>query len=264
MSCSIPPDSGKLLAGQRVVVTRPREQSSELAARLRMLGAEVIELPAIETRPPEDYTGLDAAIAQLNTYDWLVFTSANGVRFFLQRLKALGGSPDLIGARICAIGPATRAALEQAGLRVDLVPREYVAESLIEAFAQYPLEGRRILLPRAAAARELAPQALRQRGARVDVVEAYRTLPPADLPRRASMIFGAQPKPDWVTFTSASTVVNLLTAVGAESLRDVRIASIGPVTSAAVRRFGLEVAAEAQVYTSAGLVEAIARSLKGF
>ncbi|MCS6953710.1 MAG: uroporphyrinogen-III C-methyltransferase [Bryobacterales bacterium] len=245
------------LFGRRVVVTRAREQAGELATRLRDLGAEVIELPTIEIRPAADYGPLDRALACLGSYDWLIFTSANGVRFFLERLDASSTDLRALKARLCAIGPATRQALEALHLKVDLMPEEYVAESLVRAFASEDLAGKRILLPRAAVARDVVPAELRRRGAYVDVVEAYRTEPPAHLATHVREIFGTQPKPQWITFTSSSTVKNFMEAGGAGLLEGVRIASIGPVTSATVRRFGLEVAAEARPYTVEGLVAAI-------
>ncbi|MCS7315572.1 MAG: uroporphyrinogen-III synthase [Bryobacterales bacterium] len=249
--------ASKPLAGRRVVVTRPAQQADALLRRLRDLGAEPVELPAIEVRPPEDWMELDVAIARLHEYDWILFTSANGVRFFLERLDASPLDARAIQARICAIGPATRKALEEAHLKPDLVPAEYVAESIVSALSVARLEGRRILLPRAAGARDFLPEQLRQRGAQVDVIEAYRTVAPADLPEKARQIFGGHSRPHWVTFTSSSTVRNLVEAVGADALRGVRIASIGPITSATVRSCGLQVTAEARVYTSEGLVEAI-------
>lgn len=245
------------LSGRRVVVTRAAAQAAALTRRLRELGAEVIPLPAIEIRPPEDWTELDAAIARLHEYDWIVFTSANGVRFFLERLDASPLDVRAIQACICAIGPATRKALEAAHLKPDLMPAEYVAESIVSALSAADLTDRQFLLPRAAGARDFLPEQLRQRGAQVDVVEAYRALPPAELPERARRLFANTSRPDWVTFTSSSTVRHLVEAIGVEALRPVRIASIGPITSATVRRYGLEVAAEARVYTVDGLVEAI-------
>jgi len=162
------------LAGRRIAITRAREQADSLAARLSALGAAVIELPTIEIRPPADPAPLDRAIADLPSYDWLIFTSANGVRAFIDRL------PDLraLRGKICAIGPATRAAIEALHLKIDLMGEQYVDESLVEAFAPHPLEGKRILLPRAAVARDIIPVELRKRGAHVDVVEAYRTVAP--------------------------------------------------------------------------------------
>ena len=241
------------LAGRRIVTTRAEGQSGEFAARLRALGAEVLEFPTISIRPPADFAPLDAAIARLREYDWLIFTSANGVRFFAERLKA---PPKDLRAKVCAIGPATRRAVEELGLKVDIVPPEYVAESLVEAFAGEELHGKRMLLPRAAVARDIAPEALRARGAVVDVVEAYRTLVPEDAAERAREIFGVR-KPDWITFTSSSTVNNFVAAAGREALDGVRVASIGPVTSQTLREHGVRVDAEAARYTTGGLVEAI-------
>jgi uroporphyrinogen III methyltransferase/synthase len=245
------------LFGRRIVVTRPRGQAEELSARLSALGADVIELPAIEIRPARDYGPLDRALACLGSYDWLIFTSANGVRFFLERLDASGLDLRALKARLCAIGPATRRALEALHLKVDLMPEEYVAESLVEAFAREDLKGKRILLPRAAVARDLVPAELRRRGAEVDVVEAYRTEAPADLAARAREVFAPARKPHWITFTSSSTARNFLTATQGGLLEGVRIASIGPVTTATLRSLGLEVAAEADPYTADGLVSAI-------
>jgi uroporphyrinogen III methyltransferase/synthase len=243
------------LFGQRVVVTRAKDQAPELTAKLHALGAEVAELPVIEIVPAAEPAALDAALARLNEYDWLIFTSVNGVRFFLDRLDA---SPyDLRGlrARLCAIGPATRRALEALHLKVDLMPKEYVAESLVEAFAPFDLSGRRILLPRAAVARDVVPVELTARGADVDVVEAYRTVIPAETAGIVNEIFSH--KVDWITFTSSSTVKNFLALAGADRLQDVRIGSIGPVTSATARMHGLDVTVEAREHTIDGLLDAI-------
>src|ERR1039458_5798295 len=158
--------------------TRAKSAHDALSARLPARGAEVVELPTIEIQPASDYTPLDRAIANLGAYDWLIFTSANGVRFFLERLDRASTDLRSLRARICAIGPATRAAVEALHLKVDLMGKEYVAEGLLEAFAPYDLAGRRVLLPRAAVARDLVPAELARRGARVDVVEAYRTVVP--------------------------------------------------------------------------------------
>jgi uroporphyrinogen III methyltransferase/synthase len=243
------------LFGKRIVATRAREQADALASRLSALGAGVVELPTIEIRPPADCAPLDRAIAQLDTYDWLVFTSANGVRFFLDRLDA--GENDLrkLRAKICAIGPATRAAVEALHLKVDLMGKEYVAEGMLEAFADHDLVEKRILLPRAAVARDLVPAELARRGARVDVVEAYRTVPPEQLAGQAREVLAR--RPDCVTFTSSSTVRNLVQAAGAEALRGIPVASIGPITTQTARQLGVEVAAQAKVFTVAGLVDAV-------
>jgi uroporphyrinogen III methyltransferase/synthase len=251
------------LSGRRIVVTRAREQADALSARLRELGADAIELPTIEIRPPSDPAPLERAIAELGTYDWLIFTSANGVRHFVSALDRSPADWRSLRAKICAIGPATRAALEALHLKVDLMGAEYVAEGLVEAFAPYDLAGKRVLLPRVKVARDLVPVELAKRGAEVDVVEAYQTAMPAEAEARGWAIFSAQHKPDWVTVTSSSTARNLVSAVGKEALAGVRIASIGPVTSRTVRDLGLEVAAEAKPYTVDALVEVMLRVAAG-
>jgi uroporphyrinogen III methyltransferase/synthase len=243
------------LFGKRIIVTRDRRQAAELAAPLEELGAEVIPLPTIDVQPPADYAPLDQAIGRLRTYDWLIFTSVNGVKHFVERLDASHRDLRAVAAKICTIGPATRAAIEALHLKVDLMPPEYVAESLVEAFTEENLAGRRILLPRAAVARDLVPSELIRRGAHVDVVEAYRTVTPADVAERA--IEALARKPHWITFSSSSTVKNLEKAVEPGSLRGVKIASIGPITSKTVRDCGLEVEVEANPHTVEGLVAAI-------
>ena len=245
------------LFGKRIVVTRARGQADALSARLHALGAAVIELPTIEIRAAADYGPLDAAIADLASYDWLIFTSANGVRFFVERLDRSGRDLRALRAQICAIGPATRAAVEALHLKVDLMGQEYVAEGLLAAFAPYDLAGKRILLPRAAVARDLVPTELTRRGARVDVVEAYRTAVPADAAAQIAEAFRAQP--DCITFTSSSTVQNFAAAAGTASLAGVNVVSIGPVTTSTARRLGIAVTAEARVFTIDGLVEAVLR-----
>ena len=249
------------LFGKRIVVTRAKGQAEALSARLRALGADVIELPAIEIRPAADPSALDKAIASLNCYDWLIFTSANGVKFFLDRLDASAADLRAIRARICAIGPATRAAIEALHLKVDLMGKEYVAEGMVEAFAAHDLAGKRILLPRAAVARDLVPAELAKRGAHVDVVEAYRTVAPENLAPQIREIFAAARKPDCITFTSSSTVQNFADAAGAALLEGVRVATIGPITTQAARNLGLRVDAEAHPYTADGLADAVFRIL---
>ena len=245
------------LYGQRIVVTRARQQAEVLSVKLRALGAEVVELPTIEILPALDYAPLDRAMAKLASYDWLIFTSANGVRFFLERLDRSAVDLRALRARICAIGPATRAAIEALHLKVDIMGRDFVAESLLEALAGYDLHNQRILLPRAAVARDLVPVELARRGALVDVVEAYRTAAPEDASTLAAEILGAAGRTDWITFTSSSTVQNFVAVAGAEALAGVRVASIGPITSATARTLGIPVAVEAPVYTVDGLIEAI-------
>lgn len=225
---------------KRVIVTRA--ETSRLNHLLRKLGAEIIEFPVIRIAPPAEPAPLENAVANLRLYDWLIFTSANGVRAFFARVRDLRA----LRAKICTIGPATRAEVEKYKLIVDAVPEEYVGEGLLRAMPQ-DLRGQRILIPRAAVARDVVPESLRARGAQVDVVEAYRTLPPDPPPAPPGQA-------DWVTFTSSSTVKNYLALAGKP---EARIASIGPITSQTLRMHGLEPDAEAKTYTVEGLVEAI-------
>lgn len=245
------------LFGRKVVVTRAADQAAEFCERLRSLGADAIEFPVIALEPPADPAPLDRAIENLSSYDWLIFTSVNGVRFFLDRLDQSRHDLRSLKARICAIGPATRKAIEALHLKVDLMPEEYVAESLVRAFTAVDLAGKKMLLPRAAVARDVIPVELAKFGAQVDVVEAYRNVVPASAPARAREIFGAEKKPDWITFTSSSTVKNLLAIAGREALQGVRTASIGPVTSSTLCAQGLKVDAEAKQFTLDGLIDAI-------
>jgi uroporphyrinogen III methyltransferase / synthase len=243
------------LFGRKIVVTRAREQAGTMSATLHSLGAEVVELPTIEIQPAADYAPLDTALARLRDYQWIIFTSANGVRFFLDRLDASRSDLRAIEGRICAIGPATRDALQQFHIKVDVMAGEYVAEGLLKILDPYDLTGDRVLIARAAVARDTIPAALTRRGAQVDVVEAYRTVAPQGLPARAAEVFAH--KPDWIAFTSSSTVRNLVEAIGAEALNGVKVASIGPITSATLREHGIPVTIEASVYTIPGLVEAL-------
>ncbi|MDQ6705498.1 MAG: uroporphyrinogen-III C-methyltransferase [Acidobacteriota bacterium] len=249
------------LFGKTIVNTRAREQASTLSEQLHELGANAEELPAIDIRPASDYAALDRAIEKLPEYGWLIFTSANGVRFFLERLDVSKRDMRSIRGSICAIGPATRGALEELHLKVDLMGDRYVAESLLKAFEPFDIRDRRILIARAAVARDVLPAGLAARGARVEVVEAYRTVVPESLAARAGNVFSASAdagrRPDWITFTSSSTVKNLMQAIEPAMLSGVKIASIGPVTSATARECGLEVTVEASEYTVSGLVEAI-------
>ena len=245
------------LFGKQIVVTRAQDQACDFSERLRSLGAEAIQLPVISIEAPEDFGPLDRAIGHLALYDWLIFTSVNGVKFFMDRLDRSDHDLRSCKARICAIGPATRQAIENLHLKVDLMPAEYVAESLVEVFRAERLQGRRILLPRAAVARDLIPTELAKLGAEVEVVEAYRNIIPKNAADRAHEIFGGRKKPDWITFTSSSTVANFLEAAGRDALDGVRIASIGPVTSETAREHGLKVDAEAKQFTLDGVLQAI-------
>ena len=253
------------LFGQRILITRSREQAAELAGPLRALGAETIELPTIAIQDPQDWAPLDHAVRVAGGYDWIIFTSVNGVRKFMERMAAIGGDiRKLAATKLCAIGPATAAELGRRLLSVEKVPRQYRAEGVLEAFSGEALEGKRFLIPRAKVARDVLPEELRKRGAQVDVVEAYRTVAPPESVERARVIFSRH-KPTLIAFTSSSTVENLLRLLppeeGSAYLQNVKVASIGPITSATLRRHGLAVDIEAREYTIPSLVEAIVRTL---
>jgi uroporphyrinogen III methyltransferase/synthase len=253
------------LLGRRIVVTRPRAQAGELAARLEELGAEVDLVPAIEIAPPPDPGALDRAVRDAHGYDWIVFTSVNGVRAFFDRMAALARDVrDLAGARIAAIGPETAAELERRLVRPAVVPAEYRAEGLLAALGDDDIRGRRMLLPRAAGARAILPDTLRARGAVVDEVIAYRAiLPPAtDVDGlRAALAAGAV---DAVTFTSSSTVRNFATAIGSEAIASMArlsrplVACIGPITAETARELGLRVDVVPAAYTADALADALA------
>ncbi len=248
------------LFGQKIIVTRARQQASTLSVQLTELGASVIELPVIEIQAGNT-EALDAALLRLETYDFLIFTSVNGVERFLERLDQSPRDLRSIRGLICAIGPATRDALERFHLKVDITAKEYVAEGLLEALAAHDMEGKRILIARAAVARDVLPDTLRQRGAEVEVVEAYRTVPPEGLAERAREVLAQNP--DWVTFTSSSTVRNLAEAVGPQALHHIRTASIGPVTTETLAHYGIPLTIQATEYTVQGLVNAILSTTTG-
>lgn len=244
------------LFGTRVVVTRSREQASGLADELRARGADVVELATIELVDPADGgAALADAAADVAGYDWLVLTSVNSVERFMAHLH---DARDLGGVQVAAIGPGTAQSLARHGVQADLLPDRAVAESLVDAFAPAPAAGGRVLLPRAAVARDVLPDGLRAKGWRVDIVEAYRNRPApiTDEQRRAAA--GA----DIVTFTSASTVDRYVAAVGTDSIPPV-IACIGPVTAAALDAHGLNADLVAGEHTIAGLLDALTAHAAG-
>jgi uroporphyrinogen-III synthase len=252
------------LAGRRIVVTRAAQQSGGLRERLEQQGAEVLLLPTIEIVPPESYTPLDDALRQAGDFDWLVVTSANAVRVMDDRLTALGlGAQSLAHVRCGAVGPSTADAMRSRGLVVDVVPERYVGEALADALADR-VRGQRVLLVRAAVARDVVPESLRAAGAEVAIVDAYRTIVPADAVARARAVFSDEPLPDAVVFTSGSTVTHLLDVLREAGLAfpsQVACVSIGPVTSAALREAGLPVASEAETASLDSLVDACVRFL---
>ena len=253
--------SGKLLSGLRILVGRARHQAGALSSGLRELGAEVIEIPFIEIRRPHSYHRLDSALKNLPTYDWLILTSVNGVRALWDRLAKLHLTKRKLNhLKIAAIGPATRKAIEKRGVKVHLVPEEYVAESVVNSMSN-KVAGSRILLARAKVARDLIPRELRKLGATVDVVEAYETvIPKSSRTRLRAAIKDPSRRPEIITFTSSSTVRNFARLLGKTVWRGrprPRFASIGPVTSSTLRELGLPVDIEAKQYTIPGLIQAI-------
>jgi len=256
----------KPLFGKRVLVTRAREQAQTLTELLEAYGADVIQAPAIRIIPPQDWAPLDQAIDRLGQYHWLLFTSRNGVHFFLERLRARGKDlRELKGIKISAIGPGTAARLEEAGIKPDIVAAEFRAEGLVEALEGEDLVGASILLPRAEVARDVLPERLRKRGARVDVVTAYRTGKAPEVAGRVKRLMKER-KIQVVTFTSSSTVTNLMEMLQGEDLKDlfdgVAVACIGPITAETVARFGLETHIMPEAYTIPALVEAIVKHFR--
>ena len=251
-----------VLSGKRIVVTRARSQASELARRLSEFGAEVVEFPTIAIEPPREYAPMDRAIEQLQAYDWLFFTSVNGVQSFFNRLRQLGkNSQALEHLKVVAIGPETAGRLEDEGVHAHLVPAKYQAEGIIEGLNPADIRGRRILIPRAAKARELLPETLRQWGASVDVVEAYQTVLPQNHKVSLNELL-QQNQIDVITFTSSSTVVNFIRLLfeGGDLLRILKgvvIGCIGPITAQTAIDSGLRVDIISSEFTIPGLVDAI-------
>jgi uroporphyrinogen III methyltransferase/synthase len=256
----------KPLFGKRVLVTRASEQADSLAQALRERGAQAVELPMIRIEPPQDPTQLQAAVRSLRSYQWLVFTSQNGVRAFFAELARQGlDSRSLYGLRIAAIGPSTGQALEPFGVRCDVMPESFRGEALAEVMLREQSQGMRdirVLLPRAAVARDVLPETLRDAGAHVDVVEAYRTFGAAPETAQKLSDLIDQGELDVVTFTASSTVDHTLAALGvdgAQRLRGLTLASIGPITTDTATARGLEIDITAETYTIAGLVAALER-----
>ena len=242
------------LHGRTVVVTRARAQASGLAKTLRDLGANAVELPAIRIEPRIDDAEVRAAATAIADYDLVCLTSPNGVKLLFEALAAAGrDARALAGATVAAIGPGTARALAAHGIAADIVPERFVAEALVEALADVGVEGKRVLVARAAEARDVLPDALRERGGNVDVVALYETVrePPDDAAVAAAR------DADYVTFTSSSTVTNLTEALGDRFPSKARVVSIGPITSNTVREAGLEVAIEADRHDVDGLLTAL-------
>jgi uroporphyrinogen-III synthase len=254
------------LKGVRVLVGRARHQASELSGGLKKLGAQVIEIPFIEICKPRSYRPLDSALKAISDYDWLILTSVNGVDALATRMKKLRiTATDLKHLRIAAIGPATADRIKALGLTVAVVPERYVAESVVKAL-RGRVKGKRVLLARAKVARDVIPRELRNMGAHVDVVEAYETIRP-QVSRKSLPAVMDDPKrrPHVIVFTSSSTVRNFMALLGGRrrpphiNLDGIKLASIGPVTSATLQEYGLAKYVEAKTFTIPGLIKAIVR-----
>ena len=261
------------LTGKRILVTRTRSQASELAGRLEALGATPLLIPTIEIVPPESYAPLDHALAHLATFDWLLFTSANAVEVFRQRRDVLASSLPVVSAndqapvpRIAVIGPATARAVDSLGLPVELIPPRYVAEALAEVLTPHAA-GSRMLLIRAAEARNVLPQELTAAGAEVTIAEAYRNqTPPGSVAALQTLFAASANRPHAITFTSASTARNLfdlLDGAGIPLPGDVALASIGPITSETLRELGHPPVVEARQPTIPELVDAVLTYFSG-
>ena len=250
------------LAGKRIVITRARSQASRLARRIEELGGEVIEFPTIDIEPPESYAPLDDAIAKIDSYDWLIFTSINGVEQFLSRLRTFDKSlTELRDVKISAIGPATAKRLEAAGCRDCVVPQRYQAEGILETLNPGMMRGKRVLIARAAKARDILPQTLRQWGATVDVIAAYRTvIPMTDSSALTNLL--QMHGVDMITFTSSSTVANFVELFPRQSLASlldgIAVACIGPITKKTVEEMGGHADVVSEEFTIPGLVRALA------
>ena len=255
------------LAGKRVVVSRARDQAAALSFPLRELGAEVLEIPFIEIRPPASFQAFDRALLEIHDYDWLILTSVNGVKALAGRIQQLGlDALNFVHLKVAAIGPVTEQALEEQQFQVDVVPDKYVAEAVVSSL-RAQVKGQRILLVRAKIARDVIPEELRRAGAVVDVIEAYETVAPeASRARLQSLLRDGARKPDVITFTSSSTVRNFVSLAELSVARGdprptllegIKLASIGSVTSHTLRELGLSVDIEAREFTVPGLVKAI-------
>lgn len=256
------------LRGKRILITRAQEQAGALSEQLRALGAKPIVLPLITLAPLEDFSTLDQAIQLLaaSHYDWVIFTSVNGVRFFCERLQALGyNALSMKTVKLAAIGPATAEALVQHGLKVNYRPRRYLSEEIAAGIGD--VRGQYILWPRANIARKQLAQALRAKGAWVDEVAAYRTRPADAKAAQLKKLLCDEPI-DFITFTSASTVRHFAQLLGgldlAQALKVVKVACIGPITARAAQELGIQVLIVAVEHTIEGLVRAIIKEVRRY
>jgi uroporphyrinogen III methyltransferase/synthase len=256
----------KPLFGKRIVVTRSRDQASVFAEMLIDRGASPIEFPSIDVVPPASWAELDSALDVVETYQWVIFTSANAVRFFFERLRSRGTDLRVLkGVNICAVGPKTAEALEHHGLKADLIPAEFKAEGVLAALGGVQVKGRRFLIPRAKVARELIPEKLRELGAEVTVATAYENVRPAADVERVKKLF-TEKKIAAVTFTSSSTVNNFVEMLGQKEyktlINGVAVACIGPVTARTAEEYGMKIDVMPKEYTIPALVEAMVEFFK--
>jgi len=261
------PKSDEPLFGCHVLVSRAKKQAGALTSLLKELGSQVIEIPFIEIHKPPSYKPLDLVLSNLATYDWLILTSVNGVEVLFERMAKRKLDPSALAhLKIAAIGPATKNAIEEHGLAVRVTPKKYVAESVVASLDRR-VKGKRVLLVRAKVARDVIPRELRKARATVDVIEAYETVVPKSSEQRLRAVLAGKRKPHAITFTSSSTVKNFISLLGVRGARaalkktsphhGIHSASIGPVTSATLREYGLPVDIEAKTFDIPGLVAAI-------
>lgn len=263
-------ENEKPLRGRTIALTRPRAQSAEMTSLLENLGATVLHLSTIQIVEPTDWSGADKAIEKLERFNWVIFTSANGVDFFFRRLIEKNRSFPSPGPAICCIGPTTAKALQKMGATADLIPEDSKSEGVLRALIERiggegGIHGLRFLIPRARVARDLLPDELARLGARVETVEVYQTIKP-DLDSREIERMFREKKPDAVAFTSSSTISNLAALAGVDDLsvllRDSLIACIGPVTAATAAEYGLRDCIQPEFYNARALVDAIVQALR--
>ena len=251
------------LFGKRIIITRTREQAAEFSDLLRVQGADPIELPTIDVVPPDSWDDLDGAIERIEQYHWLIFTSANGVRFFVERLKELDKDIRILkGIKICTIGPRTAKAVEDLGIKVDLLPNKFIAEAIIEGLAKEGIKDKKFLLPRAWKAREILPQEIRRLGGTIDVVTTYQTIRPEKSKEEIAKLL-REKSVDLITFTSSSTVSNFVELFekgeAQRLLENTDVACIGPITAKTANDLGINSAFIPEEYTIPAIVGAAAK-----
>ena len=255
-------DMHKPLSGKTVAITRSRDQAGDLARLFMDQGASIIEFPTIQVIPPKSWADLDKALENISNFHWIIFSSTNAVKFFMQRVRELGkGLSTFEGIKICAVGPKTAEALESFGLKVGLVPAEFKAEGVLTALGNKEVKGRRFLIPRAKEAREIIPEGLKKLGAEVTVATVYENVKPTADAARIINLFELK-KIDIITFTSSSTVRNFVEILGQKGyktlIQGAAIACIGPTTGETAQEYGMPVDIMPKEHTIPALIDAIA------